>query len=178
MFRAVRFPIAGLMSAVVVVPLGLAALRNASETWAGATFLSTCAVLCLAIVGVVCRGESERAWWLGFALFGWGYLILAFWSSLELPTMALLDALGSRSAWRPNSAAGCGAPPWGAEFRASLSSLREDLVSAPLRTCRFNRSLIASGRCSPPCSGVSSPPPSSAVRRTRRETRYPDATRR
>jgi hypothetical protein len=94
--RTIRFPIAGLMLAVLVVALGLAALRNASEIWAGATFLLTCAVLTLAIVGVVCRDQSERAWWLGFALFGWGYLVLAFWSSLELPTSALLNWLQMR----------------------------------------------------------------------------------
>jgi hypothetical protein len=96
MMRAVRFPIAGMMAAVLIVALGLAAVRNASPTWASVTFLSTCAVLCLAIVGIICRGETERAWWLGFALFGWGYLLLAFWSSIELPTMVLLDAVGSR----------------------------------------------------------------------------------
>jgi hypothetical protein len=91
--RTFRFPIAGLMGAVVVVALGLAALRNSSETWAGVTFVMTCGILCLAIVGVVCRDGAERAWWLGFALFGWGYLMLAMWYSVELPTMALLDAI-------------------------------------------------------------------------------------
>ena len=94
--RAIRFPIAGLMLAVLVVALGLAALRNATEIWAGATFLLTCAVLTLAIVGVVCRDRSERPWWIGFALFGWGYLALAFWSSHELPTTALLNWLEAR----------------------------------------------------------------------------------
>jgi hypothetical protein len=94
--RTVRFPIAGLMAVVLFVALGLAALRNGSQTWAGATFLLTCGVLCLAVVGVVCGGEAARAWWLGFALFGWGYLALAFWSSVELPTMSLMDAIGSR----------------------------------------------------------------------------------
>ena len=78
--RTVRFPIAGLMWAVVVAALGLAALRNASDIWAGATFLVTCGVLCLALVGIVCRTNESRAWWVGFALFGWGYLALAFWS--------------------------------------------------------------------------------------------------
>jgi hypothetical protein len=94
--RTARFPIAGLMGAILVVALGLAALRNGTETWAGATFLVTCAVLCLALVGIVCRGEAKRAWWLGFALFGWGYLALASWCSLELPTMAALDAIAAR----------------------------------------------------------------------------------
>ncbi len=94
--RTFRFPIAGLMWAVVVAALGLAALRNASEIWAGATVLATCGILCLAIVGVVCRTDESRAWWLGFALFGWGYLALAFWSPQSLPTTALLHVLEAR----------------------------------------------------------------------------------
>jgi hypothetical protein len=93
--RTIRFPIAGLMLAVLVVALGLAALRNASEVWAGVMFLFTCAVLCLAIVGAICRDGPRRAWWLGFALFGWGYLLLSLWSKVNLPTMALLDAIAS-----------------------------------------------------------------------------------
>ena len=59
--RHIRFPIAGLMLTVLVAAVGLAALRNASEVWAGVAFLTTCAVLCLAIVGVVCRGGADRA---------------------------------------------------------------------------------------------------------------------
>ncbi len=94
--RNIRFPIAGLMIVVLVVALGLAALRNASETWAVATFLLTCAVLTLAIVGVACGGESHRAWWLGFALFGWGYLLLALWSSLDLPTTQVMNWFQAR----------------------------------------------------------------------------------
>ena len=94
--RTVRFPIAGLMWAVVVAALGSAALRNASEVWAGATFLVTCGILCLAIVGIVCRTNESRAWWLGFALFGWGYLALAFWSPQSLPTTHLLHVLEAR----------------------------------------------------------------------------------
>jgi hypothetical protein len=94
--RTSRFPIAALMAAILVVALALAALRNISEAWAGATFLVTCAVLTLAIVGIVCRGAAARAWWLGFALFGWGYLALTSWSSFELPTMTVLDAIAAR----------------------------------------------------------------------------------
>jgi hypothetical protein len=93
MMRFMRFSIAGLMGAVLIVALGLAALRSASATWSSATFLATCGLLCLALVGAVCRGEAERAWWLGFALFGWGYLALAFWSRNDSPKLSMLALL-------------------------------------------------------------------------------------
>jgi hypothetical protein len=94
--RSIRVSIAGLMGAVLIAAVCLAALRFASETWAGVTLLATCAVLGLAVVGVVCRDVTERPWWLGFALFGWGYLALAFWSpfnTTKLPTLTLIEAL-------------------------------------------------------------------------------------
>jgi hypothetical protein len=106
--RTIRFPIAGLMLAVLVVAVALAALRNASETWAGVMFLITCGVLSLAIVGVVCRDGPQRAWWLGFALFGWGYLLLALWSTVNLPTMALLDAIAARLGMQVRFSGGMG----------------------------------------------------------------------
>ncbi len=99
MLRRIRFSIAGLMGVVLVAAVGFAALRNASEAWAGWLLLLTCGVLTLAVVGSLCRGPAERAGWLGFALFGWGYLALAQWSSLSkvtLPTISLADAIGSR----------------------------------------------------------------------------------
>jgi hypothetical protein len=106
--RTIRFPIAGLMLAVLVVAVALAALRNASETWSGVMFLLTCGVLCLAIVGVVCRDGPNRAWWLGFALFGWGYLLLSLWSTVSLPTMALLDAIAARFGMQVRFSGGMG----------------------------------------------------------------------
>jgi hypothetical protein len=93
--RAMRFPIRGLMGLILVVALGMAALRNVSATWAGVMFLLTCGVLSLAAVGVVCRHDDERAWWLGFSLFGWGYLQLSMWTTVGLPTMNLLDVIAA-----------------------------------------------------------------------------------
>jgi hypothetical protein len=95
--RKVRFSIGALMGAVLVAALGLAVVRYGSQVSAGALFLLTCGVLCLGLVGIVCRGGTERAWWVGFTLFGWGYMALAFWFSeplKELPTTTLLAALG------------------------------------------------------------------------------------
>ena len=101
--RHLRFTIAGLTGAVLMAAVGLSALRNASATWAGVMFLVTYGVLGLAIVGAVCRGFPERAWWLGFFVFGWGYLsLVAYWSTwfpfdpyqLEtFPTSMVLSAI-------------------------------------------------------------------------------------
>jgi hypothetical protein len=106
MRRHIRFSIAGLMGVVVVAAISLAALRTASELWAGMVLCLTCGVLALAVVGVFCGAPAERAWWLGFSLFGWGYLTLAFWSwnhggSPRLPTLIWLEALTTKVGLTP-----------------------------------------------------------------------------
>ena len=95
--RVVRFSIAGLMGAVLIAAVGLAALRNASQAWDGAMILLTYAVLGLAILCAILRGRAERAWWLGICVFGWGYLALVARARndiTELPTTTLLEAIG------------------------------------------------------------------------------------
>jgi hypothetical protein len=74
--RHIRFSIAGLMGIVLVASVGLAAWRNANETWAGAMGLLTLGILALAVVGAIYREGARRAWWLGFSVFGWGYMAL------------------------------------------------------------------------------------------------------
>jgi hypothetical protein len=99
LMRRVRFSIAGLMVVVAVTAVVVAALRSASDAWAGAMLMLVCGVLGLAIVGIVCRSGIERTWWLGFALFGCGYLVLAFWSENNfnrLPTATLTLFLSSK----------------------------------------------------------------------------------
>ena len=75
----VRVSIAGLMGVVLVVALGLMAMRSGSYTWASAVLLLTCGLLSLGIVGMACGGTGERAWWVGFCVFGWGYLATTLW---------------------------------------------------------------------------------------------------
>jgi hypothetical protein len=72
-----RFSIAWLMAVVMVCGVAVAALRDASDAWAGALLLLTLFLLGSSLLDVLRRRDAKRAFWQGFALFGWGYLILA-----------------------------------------------------------------------------------------------------
>lgn len=94
--RRPRVSIAGLMGAVAAAAVGLAALRFSTPGWSGSIYLLTRAILGLAILLALHRSGPSRAWWLGFALFGWGYewLItpMSRYSPPFLPTVRLLLA--------------------------------------------------------------------------------------
>lgn len=84
-----RTSIAGIMFSVLVAALALTALRSNFTMWSEVLLLCTCAALALAVVGAACRAGVERAGWLGFGVFGWGYLAFTVWCD-RLPTLALL----------------------------------------------------------------------------------------
>jgi hypothetical protein len=95
----IRFSIAGLMAAVLLLAVGFAGLRTASPLWASGIFTMTVTVFAGAIVGAAaCQGPSRFAW-LGFGIFGWAYLLATFWlwpapNGVTAPpflTKALLD---------------------------------------------------------------------------------------
>src|SRR4051812_16850665 len=88
-----RFSIAGLMVVVLICGVGVAALVNASEMWAGVMTCATLLLLQVAILGAAFRREKKRAFWVGFAVFGWGYLLFSQnWvpDAFRLPTTRLL----------------------------------------------------------------------------------------
>jgi hypothetical protein len=90
--------IAALMGVVLVAALGFAALRNSSEACAGLVLMLCYSVLILGAVAAICRGPQERARWLGFTLFGGGYLALAHATAFypkPLPTITLAEFIGS-----------------------------------------------------------------------------------
>jgi hypothetical protein len=72
-----RFSIRTLMAFVLVSAIGLAALRNANELWAGALLLVALAAAGAAVLGAIFLRGREQAWWAGFALFSGGYLVAA-----------------------------------------------------------------------------------------------------
>ncbi|WP_406694099.1 hypothetical protein V5E97_23925 [Singulisphaera sp. Ch08] len=72
-----RFTIAGLMGTVVLAAAGLAAFRSGSLFALRLFYTLTIVILLLATLAArLCR-EEMRAFWFGFATFGWVYVILA-----------------------------------------------------------------------------------------------------
>jgi hypothetical protein len=81
-----------LMVCILVLALAIAALRSASSSWVSAMFSMTLGLLLTAVLGVVYRHGSRRAFWLGFALFGWVYWLMSFgpWFDTWVATDLLL----------------------------------------------------------------------------------------
>jgi hypothetical protein len=100
--RRLRFTIANLLGVVLFVAVAVAALRAASEAWDGAVLGLTLLALLVAVLLAVHRADRRRAFWLGFALFGWAYLVAALVSPVEprLPTTKALAYLDSKAAVR------------------------------------------------------------------------------
>jgi cbb3-type cytochrome oxidase subunit 3 len=69
-----RFSLAKLLAAVLVIAVCLAALAGATDLWAGAAWTLVLVLLFVAIVGVLYSRDGRRAFWCGMAIFGWGYL--------------------------------------------------------------------------------------------------------
>ena len=73
-----RFTLAKLMAIVLLIGFGFAALRNANEFWAIATFNLAVFLNATAPVAAIVRKGRARAAWSGFAVFGWAYLLVDF----------------------------------------------------------------------------------------------------
>ena len=103
--RRIRFSIASLLVVVLVLGVSLAALRESNEIWESGLFTLTVAVLLTSVLLAIHRTESRRAFWTGFALFGWTYLALSLVPSIEsrLITTKALAYLDSKVPGRPQS---------------------------------------------------------------------------
>jgi hypothetical protein len=80
--RRFRFNIASLLVIVLFVAVGFAALRESTDLWESGVFILAIGVLLTSILLDVHRTESRRAYWIGFAVFGWIYLALTLVPSI------------------------------------------------------------------------------------------------
>ena len=71
-----RASILGLIAAVVASAVAFAALRTGSEYWLSAFYTLTVVMLLFAVIAARYRRGPARAFWFGFAVFGWGFFLL------------------------------------------------------------------------------------------------------
>ena len=70
--------ILGMVLVVVAFAMAFAALQSASDLWFGAIYTFTMVLLLLAVIVARFRRGDEKAFWFGFAVFGWGFFLLGF----------------------------------------------------------------------------------------------------
>jgi hypothetical protein len=73
-----RFSIRQMLIATAVVAAGCFALINASSIVAAAMSGAVALLLVAAVVLSIYRTDDKRAFWIGFAIFGWSYLLLCY----------------------------------------------------------------------------------------------------
>ena len=81
--KRIRFNIASLLVVVFLVAVSVAGLREATELWDSGLFSLTLVVLLVSILLGLNRTEKRRAFWIGFALFGWTYFGFSLVPSIE-----------------------------------------------------------------------------------------------
>ncbi|MFO0890703.1 MAG: hypothetical protein U0790_16360 [Isosphaeraceae bacterium] len=112
--RRPRLTLAGSLGIVAVLALGMAGLRSATTFWTSAAATLTLGLLLGAVLGAFLLAGPERAACLGFAVFGFVYLVLVGW-----------DWVGGQ---------------FGHDLTAGLRDLAEWFVPSPVGPTRANPS--------------------------------------
>ena len=76
--RHLRLSIAQIMLLVLFIGLAIGALRSPSPLVASAIWTATATLLGWSVVASILRPEHRRAFWVGFAVFGWVHLVMSF----------------------------------------------------------------------------------------------------
>jgi hypothetical protein len=97
--RRPQFSLATLGGMVACSSIACAALVYASETWSTVLFTSAILFLTVAILLIIYRAGSARAFWVGCAVFGWTYLLLHFWLGRSLDADLATSQLAKWAYW-------------------------------------------------------------------------------
>jgi len=71
-----RFTLAQLMTIVLFIGFGFAALRNPNDFWMSATYTLAFLMISVAPLGALARKGRARMAWAGVAVFGWARLLV------------------------------------------------------------------------------------------------------
>jgi hypothetical protein len=86
-----NFSLRALLGFVAVAAIGCGGLMYPSRASASLAWTLTLIALFVAVLGAVGRKGSKRAFWLGFAIAGWGYFWCAHWVDEERTLMGLWE---------------------------------------------------------------------------------------
>ena len=73
-----RIRVAGLIGLVAATGVGMAACTSPTAELTAGLFTAAGASLVFSILAVVYRSREHRAFWAGFALFGWAYIVSCY----------------------------------------------------------------------------------------------------
>ena len=85
-----------MLAAVAFFAVVAAALTDGSSRWAALIALASVSVMLASVLGVIYRRDELRSFWIGFAVFGWVYLILSLQAAglnEAIPTNVLFNDL-------------------------------------------------------------------------------------
>jgi hypothetical protein len=90
-----RLSISFLLVVVLLIGIGMAALTHPSDLWSSFLFSMVMVALHTSIVGILMIRGRPRAFWIAFAVFGWGYWLMssAPWVAREFRPNLLSDHL-------------------------------------------------------------------------------------
>src|SRR5262245_285059 len=74
----IRFSMTSAMLAVALCALTFAGLRADATMWTKILFMAVFFGMVLSILGVIYSRGERRAFWVGFAMLGWGFLVFAY----------------------------------------------------------------------------------------------------
>jgi hypothetical protein len=84
--RAIQYSLLTLLGVIAVVAVAVAALRVGDWFWCRILFTLTLALNLGALLGCAYRSDRQRAFWIGFALFGW-----SCWLIMNLPALRIAE---------------------------------------------------------------------------------------
>lgn len=85
-----RFSLKTLLASLTICAVGAMALRTGDWFWARIWFSLFLAILLGSILGAIYRTGSRRAFWIGFALFGWTYILIVTFPAFSIAEHQLL----------------------------------------------------------------------------------------
>lgn len=83
------FSLKKLLAGVAFCAVGLAALLGANDLWTSALMFVVVIALLTSVVAIVFYRGAAQAFWIGFAVFGWGYFWAAHWHDINGKTWTL-----------------------------------------------------------------------------------------